>query len=178
VDGRARSIAVSSLVEQLRTEWRDLLILSTVLLNANVAFLAIPSVDNGSNHRTPSQIASYMSVVASIGSIITGLLLIRGRRNAIEIDEFRRGPRGLKTWAIMYSLPYVLLMWAMICFLMAFLLECLLKPSDVLARIPVIIAWVSVGVLVLWCINTGWDREHPILLPFTVSVRSWMEHLR
>jgi hypothetical protein len=56
------------------------------LLNANVAFLAIPSVDPGANgntgntDRTPSQIASYLSVIAAVGSIITGLLLIRQHR--------------------------------------------------------------------------------------------------
>ncbi len=54
---------------------------STVLLNANVAFLAIPSVDPGSNNnRTAAQIVSYISIVTSTGSIIIGLLLIRQYR--------------------------------------------------------------------------------------------------
>ena len=52
-----------------------------MLLNANVAFLAIPSVDPGyGTHRTPAQLASYLSVAASIGSIVTGLLLQRQHR--------------------------------------------------------------------------------------------------
>jgi len=55
-----------------------------VLLNANVAFLAIQSVDqiseNQSPDRSPAQIASYLSIIASIGSIILGLLLIRQNR--------------------------------------------------------------------------------------------------
>ena len=54
---------------------------ATVLLNANVAFLAIPSVDPGSNNnRTAAQIVSYISIVTSTGSIIIALLLIRQYR--------------------------------------------------------------------------------------------------
>jgi len=56
----------------------------TVLLNANVAFLAIPSVDPGSgpgNHtRSPVQVASYISIVTSVGSVVIGLLLLRQHR--------------------------------------------------------------------------------------------------
>jgi chaperone required for assembly of F1-ATPase len=51
-----------------------------VLLNANVAFLAIPSVDSGDHVRTPAQLASYLSMVTSIGSIVIGLLLLRQHR--------------------------------------------------------------------------------------------------
>lgn len=50
---------------------------ATVLLNANVAFLAVPGVNYGS----ATQIASYLSVITSIGSIITGLLLTRQYRD-------------------------------------------------------------------------------------------------
>ena len=48
-----------------------------MLLNANVAFLAIPGVDPGNYTRTPAQFASYLSIITSLGSIATGLLLLR-----------------------------------------------------------------------------------------------------
>lgn len=51
---------------------------ATVLLNANVGFLAIGSVDI--NGRSPIQVASYMSLVASMGSMILGLLLVSHNR--------------------------------------------------------------------------------------------------
>jgi hypothetical protein len=51
---------------------------ATVLLNANVGFLAIGSVDL--NGRSPIQVASYMSLVVSMGSIILGLLLVSRNR--------------------------------------------------------------------------------------------------
>ena len=55
---------------------------------ANVAFLAIPSVDNVTNDfssgvgaagypRTPAQVTSFTSVVFSLGSLATGQLLLR-----------------------------------------------------------------------------------------------------
>lgn len=48
------------------------------MLASNVGYLAIQSVDlNEGAARSPGQIASYLSVVANIGSIILGLLLTR-----------------------------------------------------------------------------------------------------
>jgi hypothetical protein len=51
------------------------------VLNANVAFLSIQSVDTNSDpYRSPAQISSYCSIAASIGSIILGLILVRQSR--------------------------------------------------------------------------------------------------
>jgi hypothetical protein len=56
------------------------------MLAANVAFLAIPGVivippaGSGWIKASPAQVASSMSLVFSIGSIISGLLLIRRNR--------------------------------------------------------------------------------------------------
>lgn len=49
----------------------------TVILSANVAFLAIQSVDSQNSSRSPAQIASYISFVTSAGGVILGLLLLR-----------------------------------------------------------------------------------------------------
>ena len=51
------------------------------MLNANVAFLSIQSVDTYNDpYRSPAQISSYCSITASIGSIILGLILVRQSR--------------------------------------------------------------------------------------------------
>jgi len=112
---------------------------ATVMLNANVAFLAIQSVDvDADPRRSPAQVSSYLSVIANIGSIILGLLLMRqnrtkSRETADEAVSYlylpfffpicqrtqkraflqaRHHPLlGLETLAILYSLPYALLMW-------------------------------------------------------------------
>lgn len=58
-----------------------------MLLNANVAFLAVPSVDPATAHYNATQITSYISVRTSIGSILTGVLLIRQYRDKGESAE-------------------------------------------------------------------------------------------
>lgn len=47
-----------------------------MLLNANVAFF----VDPGNHIRTPAQLACYFSIITSVGSVVTGLLLLRQHR--------------------------------------------------------------------------------------------------
>ena len=51
-----------------------------MLLIASVSFLAIPSVDPGNRTRTPAQLASYLSIITSTGSIVISLLLLRQHR--------------------------------------------------------------------------------------------------
>jgi len=76
-----------------------IVIQSTVMLTANVGFLAIPGVIlsnlsgstiTGANQvfifTSSSQIASSLSVEASIGSIVTGLLLARHNRTKQKED--------------------------------------------------------------------------------------------
>lgn len=61
------------------------MIQATVMLNANVAFLAIQSIDDvDPPTRRPAQIMSYLSAIASLGSIIIGLLLIKMNRVRLQ----------------------------------------------------------------------------------------------
>ncbi|RDX39810.1 hypothetical protein OH76DRAFT_1413341, partial [Lentinus brumalis] len=121
IDGVIAVVPWGTFIGKLQNEWQEFVLYATVLLNANVAFLAIPSVDNGPNDVTAAQISSYLSIVTSIGSILLGLLLIRQHRvkakeTADDANAFLRSRRhtmmGLETLAIIYSLPYALLMWA------------------------------------------------------------------
>ena len=116
------------------------LLQGTVLLNANVGFLAIQSVDSGKGaKRTPAQVASYLSIVFSIGCILLGLLLVRQHKPRIKQTaddvvsqwcstclkfeilhltqqnylEAKHHPLlELEALAILHSLPYALFMWA------------------------------------------------------------------
>jgi hypothetical protein len=111
----------------------------TVLLNANVAFLAIPIIasEQGQQSRSPAEVASYFSIASSVGAIILGLLLVRQNRTksretadeavslppnhpsrylcsilqARFLDHMTHPWFQLEILAIMYSLPYALLMW-------------------------------------------------------------------
>ncbi len=100
IDGVIAVVPWGTFIGKLQNEWQEFVLYvrgslsnvhgggsltcrsrqATVLLNANVAFLAIPSVDNGPNDVTAAQISSYLSIVTSIGSILLGLLLIRQHR--------------------------------------------------------------------------------------------------
>ncbi|KAH9165140.1 hypothetical protein EDB89DRAFT_2136138 [Lactarius sanguifluus] len=120
-------------ISGLLKEWEQLILSSTMVLSVNVGFLAIPGVVisnlNGNITNTnqvviftsPAQIASCMSIVASAGSIVIGLLLIRHsgpKQNedpAGASDYLYRNTHhifGLERLAIIFSLPWALLMWS------------------------------------------------------------------
>ncbi|KAF8267957.1 hypothetical protein EI94DRAFT_1729155, partial [Lactarius quietus] len=122
-----------SFMTELLKEWDDLILWSTVMLTANVGFLAIPGVviSNINNplksasqlevFLSPSQIASSISILASIGSTVIGLLLIRHNRSKQKEDpsgavaylyQSTHRKFGLEPMAIIFSLPWALLMWA------------------------------------------------------------------
>jgi hypothetical protein len=117
------------------------------MLAANVAFLAIPGVIIAPQYPppanqwikpSPAQVISSISLMFSIGSIITGLLLIRRNRtmmtkdprNAVSCNpltsysselirfqwNYLYGMHwpvvGLEPLAITFSLTYALLMWS------------------------------------------------------------------
>ncbi|KAH9979764.1 hypothetical protein BJV74DRAFT_121406 [Russula compacta] len=115
-----------SFMTKLLGEWEDVILWSTVMLTANVGFLAIPGVVlsnlNGSN-----------LTKASIGSIVIGLLLVRHNRTKQKEDPagastylYQNSHRiyGLEPMAIIFSLPWALLMWSMVIFFIALLLLC------------------------------------------------------
>ncbi|KAF9553270.1 hypothetical protein CPC08DRAFT_713906 [Agrocybe pediades] len=173
VDGVTRRFKFQDFVQRLNGEWEQIILFGTVVLNANVAFLAIQSVDNnnsGDPHRLPAQVMSYLSIVASVGSILLGLLL--GREFKIKASEsddeihtkyFLLGRRharglGLEILAILYTLPYALLMWGMLAFLAAFASLCF-KTSSLSTRITVGSSFVVVACLIAFCIRTNWDSE-------------------
>jgi len=144
-----------------------------MLLNANVAFLAIQSVDNNGNtvyNRSPMQISSYLSMLTSIGSIIIGLLLANQTRNqdsasasdaATFIFNRMHSALGFEPLAVLHSLPYALLMWSMVFFLAAFSFMCF-ERSSIFTRTLVAVVWTAVATLILWCVfnsfeSSDWD---------------------
>ncbi|KDQ27611.1 hypothetical protein PLEOSDRAFT_158511 [Pleurotus ostreatus PC15] len=115
VDRMVNATHVNQVVSRLTVEWQDFILIATVLLNANVALLAIQSVDNGNSHgiRSPIQIASYMSIASSIGSIIAGLLLVRQNRSKGPASPLRllsNHSFNLQLMALTYTLPWNFLM--------------------------------------------------------------------
>ncbi|KAJ7677422.1 hypothetical protein B0H17DRAFT_112464 [Mycena rosella] len=173
------------LIHKLNTEWMDFILFTTVILNANVAFLSITSVDTlTDNGRHPLvQIASYLSIVTSIGSFSLGQLLVRQNRTKfhesasdISASVSRRSSKkyGLELLALIWALPYSLLMWSMIFFFVAFATECLRVPDPV-TRSIIGVATAVLAVLVLWCIWDAWDMQDahrpPTLFKWSRAIR-------
>ncbi|KAF9010167.1 hypothetical protein BDQ17DRAFT_1004423 [Cyathus striatus] len=153
-------------IHKLINEWQEFTLFSTVLLNANVAFLAIQTIDQADHpYRSPGQVSSYLSTIASIGSIILSLLLVRLNRtkekeSAQEAWEFltaRAHPQyGLEVLAIVYSLPYALLMWGVVGFLVAIAWMCM-ADANAATRALTGLAWLAIAVLTGLCVWMGWE---------------------
>ncbi|KAJ6486860.1 hypothetical protein C8R45DRAFT_270680 [Mycena sanguinolenta] len=76
-------------IERLDQEWQQLALFATVLLNADIAFLAIPTVDSGEHApRSVAQIVTYVSVVASLGSVVVGLFLSRLNHDQRDAEDY------------------------------------------------------------------------------------------
>ncbi|KAJ6586976.1 hypothetical protein DFH09DRAFT_1142160 [Mycena vulgaris] len=146
---------------------------AAILLNANVAFLDIPGVAEASQSLT--QIFSYISIVLVIGSIILGLMLVRQHRTkhietAVEAANFLSAHK-LETTAILYALPYALLMYGMICFLAAFLMSCFWSTT-LTARLTVGVFWTLISALILWAML--WQSSEDS----TTRVLSWLARVK
>ncbi|KAJ7713233.1 hypothetical protein B0H16DRAFT_1702568 [Mycena metata] len=117
------------LITALCSEWYDLVIYGTLILNTNVGFLSIPASGNS----TVGQIASYVSICLGLGSIILGIMFLRKYRlESPEVPDVtpawtffqNHGGSiyGLEVLSIVHSLPYALMIWGMINFILALLL--------------------------------------------------------
>ncbi|KAJ7173572.1 hypothetical protein C8R46DRAFT_1083179 [Mycena filopes] len=155
----------ATFIGQLESEWQEFTLYGTVVLTANVAFLAIQSVDaesaTGSN-RSPTQILSYLSILTSIGGIIIRMLLLITQHGNWQSKwgphtfAFLIRQHRLEALAIAYALPYGMLLWSMLWFLAAFSALCF-GNSSAITRAVVAVLWALVAILVLWC-NYGNTR--------------------
>ncbi|KAF9007837.1 hypothetical protein BDQ17DRAFT_1237536 [Cyathus striatus] len=149
------------ITRKLISEWNDFILCSTVLLTTNISFLAIQTIDqNNHPYRSPGQVSSYLSTVASIGSIVLGLILVQINRqedsSAQEAWDFlteRAHPKyGLAVLSIVYSLPYLL--WVVIFFLISVAWMCM-ADADISTRILTGLAWLVFAILTFLCLWVG-----------------------
>ncbi|KAK7448500.1 hypothetical protein VKT23_013761 [Stygiomarasmius scandens] len=176
VDGIINQRVWADFWTEISTEWNQLIILGTVVLNANVAFLAIQSVDNATTlpERSAAQICSYLSVIASIGGILFGLFLTRTtnvnpKKAAVNAEFFINSATwaektdiylsGVEKLAILYCTPYLLSMWSILLFLAGFTIMCL-KGSDHAVNAIVGSAWFIIAIVIIWGISnlSVWKR--------------------
>ncbi|KAH6900947.1 hypothetical protein BKA70DRAFT_731966 [Coprinopsis sp. MPI-PUGE-AT-0042] len=160
--------------DTLSQDWAHQLVYGSILLTSNIAFLTVPNVtsEDAVIHGTLVQIPSYVSTIATIGSIILGLAFNRqqqGRKRsnklehstAPEIQEWLmkrcNRTRGLEPLAVMYSLPFALLMWGMVTFLASFALMCF-NHTTIGARIFTAISAFIIVLFIGWFWWMSWDE--------------------
>ncbi|KAF9236836.1 hypothetical protein BU15DRAFT_19368, partial [Melanogaster broomeanus] len=165
VDQNVNYVPWKQFLEKLNNEWQELVLYATVILNANVAFLSIPMVNGSGNNSPPpetsAEICSYISVATSLGAVATGLLLMRQNRTkrretAEDAANFMMkmdcSTFGMETIAILFSLPYGMLMWSLLSFVCGF---CILmfQATDVTTRVLVGFVGVLVTIFTCWTIS-------------------------
>lgn len=167
VDGAVQHEAWMTFVAGVQREWEGLVLYATLLLNANVAFLVVPALALNNAPARTAQAASQVSLATSLGSIVIGLLLARKHRdkddsaqNAAKYLNKRTHPRlGLETLSILYSLPYALLLWGVISFLVA-VAATAFKVNGLAESLTNATAWGCVTVLIVWTIFTSLERRN------------------
>ncbi|GJE94010.1 hypothetical protein PsYK624_101780 [Phanerochaete sordida] len=160
------------LLENLRRDWEMTVTPSTVLLSANVAFLAIQSVDTAVPlpHRTPEQILSYISTVFSLASYLVCWILMQRHAPAIGsstvagITYLKQRERcwfGLEGDAIVFSLPSAFFMWSMHLFCAAIIWICLAE-SDATTRYIMVSVLALLALTLAVVLKVSWTSIAPL----------------
>ncbi|KAG1747680.1 hypothetical protein EDB19DRAFT_1630622, partial [Suillus lakei] len=180
VDQLVNHISWKRFIDKLNSEWEAFTLYSTVILNANIAFLAVPNV------KPAARISSYVSTASSVGAIILGLLLMRQNRThkrdsaedaVIFMTRMTHSMFGTEMLAVVYSMPYAFLLWGIIFFVLAFTFL-VFQYSD---RITRVLVGCAVGLVMLFVIWAVWDtRAVWWLYPFRQRIkrdfRYWAMH--
>ncbi|KAI0733241.1 hypothetical protein BC629DRAFT_1446705 [Irpex lacteus] len=117
-DGVVKEATWRKHMADFMNSWREYILYATVLLNANVALLATPTITpQSTSSSNVGEVASFLSIITSTGCIVVGLLLVRQhqigpQRAAAEVlQQFLNRAGSAQRLAILYSVPYALLIW-------------------------------------------------------------------
>ncbi|KAJ3567649.1 hypothetical protein NP233_g6226 [Leucocoprinus birnbaumii] len=156
------------LISGLEEHWRECILYATVLLTSNVSFLAIQSLDDlgTKGYRAPAQQASYISIMTSIGAMIIGFILIRQYSGSVQRSILVNSSMtclGEETLALLYSLPYALLMYghrlgSMIAFLVAFALLCIASGDKTTIGL-LGLSGLTIILLLIWCLSVPYRQR-------------------
>ncbi|EKM79096.1 hypothetical protein AGABI1DRAFT_128260 [Agaricus bisporus var. burnettii JB137-S8] len=80
VDQTVVMLQWNKLFDQLQEEWNHTVLIATIILAANCAFLAIPLFQGAEfvdTHSSPEQVASYVSLTTSLFGLVLGMVMYR-----------------------------------------------------------------------------------------------------
>ncbi|KAJ8579780.1 hypothetical protein M405DRAFT_939021 [Rhizopogon salebrosus TDB-379] len=145
-------------VSQLILEWNSFTVFATVVLAADVSFLAVPGVDDPTTPtKSPTTIVIYMSTLCAMGSLVTSLILAASNNrwnspNGVFISSMTASSFDIESVALMHSLPFGLLIWGMIFFTIALSILIFSDTTDVTALIGIAPTWALVIILTTWLV--------------------------
>ncbi|KAI5988840.1 hypothetical protein F5J12DRAFT_865135 [Pisolithus orientalis] len=143
-------------VARVIDEWGGFTIYSTVMLAVDISLLGIADSDS-KTYQSVTVIAIYVSVICTVGSIVASVVLTGMWRDKAEnaeevakyMNEITDTVIGVDHMAIMFSVPFGLLIWGMTSFLVAFLyliysstyLPTLATTTPGIILVAVLVAW-------------------------------------
>ncbi|KZP26954.1 hypothetical protein FIBSPDRAFT_1040444 [Athelia psychrophila] len=181
VDGTVHLPSWRRYIQNLQSQWGAVVIAAPVLLNANIAFLSIQSVDNSGitvSNRSPAQILIYVSTVTSLSSMLFASFLLRQRDRKHEgsaakfFENITHSNTGFQNLAILHAVPYALLIWSTLEFLGGFLSYCFSNTTSP-TRAAVASALGGCIVLTVWCWTRLWVSESRQGRDYFENIEDW-----
>ncbi|KAK7676790.1 hypothetical protein QCA50_020258 [Cerrena zonata] len=155
-------------IDELKRDWKASTTPATVLLSANVGFLAIQSIDIGDPDRSVSQIASYVSTLLSLTTYIVCQILARqhramaARADISGVARYLRNKEdlyyGIESLALAFSLPIASFIWSMVTFLLAVSYVCFFHTSFV-TRIVTGASFVLLAIVIFLVTYMDWGEN-------------------
>ncbi|KIJ62630.1 hypothetical protein HYDPIDRAFT_30226 [Hydnomerulius pinastri MD-312] len=160
-------------ISRLNTEWNGFTIYSTVMLAVDISFLAVPGVQSTNGDQSGATISIYASVITSVSALIISVLLA-GQIRRLDVDSVEGGATymdrmtksvfGMEALAVMFSLPYSLLLWGMFFFILA-LSFLVFQTNDHVTLATMIPSWIVVVLMTLWPLWWGTISSLPLAMP-------------
>ncbi|XP_006462386.1 hypothetical protein AGABI2DRAFT_179144, partial [Agaricus bisporus var. bisporus H97] len=125
VDQTVVMLQWNKLFDQLQEEWNHTVLIATIILAANCAFLAIPLFQGTEcldTHSSPEQVASYVSLTTSLFGLVLGMVMFRHHKTRKpttpdELEKYIYGKNEHKQQTtriqhlfLVWSLPQALVM--------------------------------------------------------------------
>ncbi|KAG1805185.1 uncharacterized protein BJ212DRAFT_877498 [Suillus subaureus] len=153
---------------KLSSEWSGITMYSTVMVAVDVSFLAVPSV-NPQNTGSVTVISTYISLFCIVGSLVVSLFLTRqnrmyGQESAdaavVFLTRVTGSIFGTKSLATVHGLPYAMLLWGMVYFIIAFSYQ-VFTSTPIITLATTGSACGIVALFTLWLVSAA--REFHIL---------------
>ncbi|TBU39005.1 hypothetical protein BD309DRAFT_470557 [Dichomitus squalens] len=161
-------------VIQLQDDWYDAITPATVILAANLSFLAISSVDDSGlppAQRSLGQIVSYISLILNVGNIAASTILARqhrsGHHSSFEGEPPKGGPRKkqlqeLERLAVIFSIPATFFWWGLLTFFISIAWICFNRTAQPTRYTAVVTIVLSMFLLLLVILYTYRDNHRSI----------------